>query len=219
MQPLASLGRDDPKVAAVAGDDRRGSEGLVLPSNIGAVTAPGGIDTLAHLKSFFMELSWPCSCSFTSICSSSSLCSFFFELSSLSISSSASSTCRFIAFKRKLNCKGWVGGGRVRGRAGCELAGRPAQQEKASGPDPFSSSDKIRQSGKQASCESGGKTLRQKIPLFQSQVQGLKFAEVGFKGPIPCRKGWSGKRRLGPLSFTTCPSSEPSPLSGFPSPH
>lgn len=79
------------------------------PQTPGLSQPLGGIDTLAHLKSFFMELSWPCSCSFTSICSSSSLCSFFFELSSLSISSSASSTCRFIAFKRKLNCKGWGG--------------------------------------------------------------------------------------------------------------
>ena len=97
-------------------------------------------------------------------------------------------------------------------RAGCELVGRPAQQEKASGPDPFSSSNKIRQSGKQASCESGGKTLRQKIPLFQSQIQGVKFAEVGSKGPIPSRKGRSGKRRLSPLNFAVCPSSEPAAI-------
>ena len=97
-------------MATVARDNRKGSESIVLSSNIRAITAPGGVYTLAHLKSFFMELSWPCSCSFTSISYSSSLCSFFLELSSLSISSSASSTCRFIAFKRKLNCGSGVGG-------------------------------------------------------------------------------------------------------------
>lgn len=64
----------------------------------------GRSDNSSYLNSFFAVLSCPCNCSFMSSCSSSSLWSFFLAFSSLSISSSASSTWRFIAFKRKLNC-------------------------------------------------------------------------------------------------------------------
>lgn len=58
---------------------------------------------LTHLISVRRALSWFCSCSLASCCSSSSLCSFFLPCSSRSISSSASSICRFKAFRRRFS--------------------------------------------------------------------------------------------------------------------
>lgn len=60
---------------------------------------------VVYLISFRRVLSWLCSCSLASSCSSRSLCSFFLLCSSRSISSSASSICRFKAFRRRFNYK------------------------------------------------------------------------------------------------------------------
>lgn len=58
---------------------------------------------VVYLISFRRVLSWVCSCSLASCCSSRSLCNFFLLCSSRSISSSASSICRFKAFSRRDN--------------------------------------------------------------------------------------------------------------------
>lgn len=58
-----------------------------------------------HLISFRSELSWPWSCSLASICSSSSLCTFFLACSRRSISSSASSICLFAVFSLWVSCR------------------------------------------------------------------------------------------------------------------
>lgn len=58
-----------------------------------------------HLISFRSVFNWPWSCSLTSICSSSSLCSFFLACSRRSISSSASSICLFAVFSLWVSCR------------------------------------------------------------------------------------------------------------------
>lgn len=60
---------------------------------------------VVYLISLRRALSWLCSCSLVSCCSSRSLCNFFLLCSSRSISSSASSICRFKAFRRRFNFK------------------------------------------------------------------------------------------------------------------
>lgn len=119
-----------PKVAAVAGDDRRGSGGLVS-SSTRAVTALGGIDTGPPQVLLHGVSRRPAAAHLRPSAPPSSVKTFF-ELSSLSISSSASSTCRFIAgLKRKAQLQGleWGWGSRKSGKAGCELAGRSAAEE------------------------------------------------------------------------------------------
>lgn len=76
------------------------TENRVRASGTDALPSPG---LATHLISLRRPLSWFCSCSLASCCSSSSLCNFFLACSSRSISSSASSIWRFKAFRRRFS--------------------------------------------------------------------------------------------------------------------
>lgn len=78
----------------------RTDAGCIFLSSIASYFA-----AVVYLISLRRVLSWLCSCSLVSTCSSRSLCSFFLPCSSRSISSSASSICRFKAFRRRFNYK------------------------------------------------------------------------------------------------------------------
>lgn len=96
-------------VVIMQGVEQRGRGTLAPGSHRNGVSASdtdGRLPSLAlltHLISVRRALSWFCSCSLASCCSSSSLCSFFLPCSSRSISSSASSICRFKAFRRRFS--------------------------------------------------------------------------------------------------------------------
>lgn len=66
------------------------------------------MEMICDLSSVFRAEIWLWSCSLTSCWSSSSLWSFFLLFSSLSISSSASSSCLFSTFSLRVNFKGGV---------------------------------------------------------------------------------------------------------------